>query len=126
MRLLADMNIAPLTVAALRVSGLDCVRVSDFLAHDATDEAILAFARDHDRVVLTQDNDFAALLAIGGHGSPSVITVRLGAPSPNAVSRRLIEVLPLIRDDLQNGAAAVVTEKSVRVRPLPIPRHGPH
>ena len=44
LRFLADMNLSPLTVAALRADGLDIVRVSSVLAVDASDLDILNLA----------------------------------------------------------------------------------
>jgi predicted nuclease of predicted toxin-antitoxin system len=82
LRYLADMNISPLTVQALRQDGLDIVRVSDLLPVDAADSEILAWARQEDRVVVTQDLDFSALLALGGYGRPSLITLRLSVTIP--------------------------------------------
>ena len=57
-RFLANMNISPKSVDALRRQGWDIVRVSEFLPLDASDEKILNFARQEGRVVVTQDIDF--------------------------------------------------------------------
>lgn len=57
LRLLADMNISPQTVEALQREGWDIIRVSQELPADASDEEILEFARQAERVVVTQDLD---------------------------------------------------------------------
>ena len=44
-RLLADMNVSPKTVDALRQQGRDIIRVSEILPMDAEDEEILTLAR---------------------------------------------------------------------------------
>lgn len=75
--LLADMNISPKTVESLRQQGWDMVRVSNLLPVNVTDAEILDFARHQERAVVTQDPDFSALLALGGHDRPSLITLRL-------------------------------------------------
>ena len=72
--LLADMNISPLSVDALRREEWDILRVSDLLKVNATDTEILALARQQNRVVITQDLDFSTLLALGGYNQPSLIT----------------------------------------------------
>ncbi|MDO8688883.1 MAG: DUF5615 family PIN-like protein [Dehalococcoidia bacterium] len=59
-RLLADMNISPKTVLALRQRGWDVVRVSEFLPTTASDREILRLARREDRVVITHDLDFGS------------------------------------------------------------------
>ena len=119
-RLLADMNISPKTVAALERRGWDVIRVSQVLPADAPDSRVLSFAREDDRVVLTQDLDFSALLALGGHQKPSLITLQLPLSDPDTVTRRLIAILPGLEDALQAGSAVTVDDLAVRVRVLPI------
>jgi predicted nuclease of predicted toxin-antitoxin system len=67
LRYLADMNISPQTVDALAAEGMDIVRVSSLLPASTSDESVLSLAREQQRVVITQDTDFSALLALGGH-----------------------------------------------------------
>jgi predicted nuclease of predicted toxin-antitoxin system len=86
LRFLADMNLSPLTVQALQVEGLDIIRVSDVLPAATSDTAILAFARQTGRVIITQDLDFSTLIAIGGHTQPSLITLRLSSTAPAVVT----------------------------------------
>ena len=121
-RLLANMNISPRTVEALKQQGWDTIRVSQLLPVDATDQEILDLARQEGRVVLTQDLDFSALLALGGYDRPSLITLRLSVSDPETVTQRLLEVLPRIEQALQEGCAVAIEEISVRIRRLPIGR----
>ena len=121
LRLSADMNISPKTVKALQQRGWDTVRASEYLPANARDLEILNFARCEGRVVVTQDLDFSALLALGGYDRPSLITLRLSASDPDTVTRRLLEVLPVIEQMLlREGCAVTVEDVSVRVRRLPI------
>lgn len=103
LRYLADMNIPPRTVEALRQRGLDIVRVSSLLPANASDADIPSRARQEDRGVITQDLDFSALLALGGHDRPSLITLRLLVTDPDTVTARLQQVLPHIETALQRG-----------------------
>lgn len=119
-RLLANMNISPKTVKALREEGWDIGRVSQFLPVNTSDQEILAFARQEDRVVITQDLDFSTLLALGGFDRPSLIILRLSEGDPDTVSRRLIEVLPRIEQALSEGCSITIEDVAVRVRKLPI------
>ena len=64
MRLLADMHISPRTVEFLRTHGHDVVRVNEILPPQATDEEIVARADEDGRIVLTQDLDFSAIIAV--------------------------------------------------------------
>ena len=86
MLLLLDMNLSPRTVVALREAGWDAIRSSEVLAHDAPDSVILAWAREHGRVVVTHDSDFSALLAASGASAPSVIRLRVTDVAPLAVA----------------------------------------
>ncbi|MFB6248675.1 MAG: DUF5615 family PIN-like protein [Salinibacter sp.] len=113
-RLLADVNISPLTVESLQDAGRDIIRVPGEPPPTASDEQILAFARRQERSAVTQDLDFSDLLALGGHGSPSLITIRVTDPAPQLVASRLLSVLPRIRNDLQTGAAVAVNDERLR------------
>ena len=115
------MNISPKTVKALQQRGWDILRASEYLPTNARDLEFLNFARCEGRVVVTQDLDFSALLALGGYDRPSLITLRLSASDPDTVTRRLLEVLPVIEQMLlREGCAVTVEDVSVRVRRLPI------
>ncbi len=119
-RLLADMNISPKTVDALQQRGWDVIRVSQVLPKDAPDDEILNYARKEGRVVITQDLDFSALLALGGHERPSLISLRLSICDPETVTRRLVEVLPGLEEMLRRGSVVAINDVAVRIRGLPI------
>jgi predicted nuclease of predicted toxin-antitoxin system len=120
LRFVADMNISPLTVNVLAAKGMDIVRVSSLLPVNASDESILGLARQQECVVITQDMDFSALLALGGHHQPSLVTLRLLNTDPDAVAQRLRQVLPQVEAALRRGCAVTVEDHAVRVRQLPI------
>ena len=122
MKFLADMNLSPRTVAILSQNGLDAIRVSDIMPPASPDEDVLREARESGRVLLTQDLDFSALLALGGHASPSVLTFRLAVPTPDAVAARFLAVLKGLESDLMSGCIATIEDKIVRVRLLPVNR----
>lgn len=61
LRFLADMNISPLSIKRLQDRGWDIFRVSEFMEPSAKDTAILEFARQENRVIITQDLDFSKL-----------------------------------------------------------------
>lgn len=120
MRLIADVHISPLTVAALKVQGYDIVRTTDLLPATAADAEILALARVQGRVILTQDLDFSMLVALSNYGLPSLITLRLSSVKPDLVTQKLLDVLPTVETELTEGAAVTINDDSVRIRKLPI------
>lgn len=87
---------------------------------DTEDSEILEFARQENRVIITQDLDFFSLLALGGYEKPSLITFRLSVPEPKTITRKLLELLPHIEDRLAEGCAVTIDDRKVRVRRLPI------
>lgn len=117
---LADMDISPQTVRDLRKLGWRVDRVSDLMDASTSDAAILALARDHHRVVITRDLDFSALLALGGHTRPSVISLRLEEPTPSLATRRVTEVVAELSEELRQGIVVSVDEVAARYRRLPI------
>lgn len=122
LRFLADAQISPLTIRDLRTQGWDIVRLPEALDQRSSDTQVLASARQHGRVVVTQDLDFSALLAVGGHAGPSVITLRLENPRPRLVTRRLLDVVSALEEELSEGSVVAADETSVRYRLLPILR----
>jgi predicted nuclease of predicted toxin-antitoxin system len=120
LRLIADVHISPLTIAALREHSYDIVRSTDLLPTTAADSEILNLARVENRIVLTQDLDFSMLVALSNNSQPSLITLRLSSAKPDAVTQRLLEVLPNLEQDLMSGSAVTIDDNSVRVRKLPI------
>jgi len=117
---LADLHISPLTVEALREEGYNISRVTDLLPATASDQEILAVARRLGSALITADLDFSAMIALTAVAGPSLISLRLAHPTPDRVTRILLESLPLIEKNLEQGAIVSIDETTFRVRPLPI------
>jgi predicted nuclease of predicted toxin-antitoxin system len=105
LKFLANMNISPLTVEDLKKLGWDIVRVPEIMDIKSKDLQILTYAREHNRVVITQDLDFSSLLALSGYEKPSVINLRVDNARPDFITR---------------GIVVSVDEISARYRSLPI------
>jgi predicted nuclease of predicted toxin-antitoxin system len=114
------MNISPLTVEQLRNLEWDVIRVSEIMDIRSKDTEILLYARENDRVIITQDIDFSMLLAISGFKKPSVINLRLEENKPDLATKRLLNVVTAMENELAEGAVLSVDEVSVRYRLLPI------
>ncbi len=120
LRFLADVHISPLTVAALKLQGYEILRSTDLLSTTAADIDILKLARVEGRIIITQDLDFSMLIAVGKYNQPSLVTLRLSSAKPDVITQRLLEVLPLLEEELSQGSALTIDDNSVRIRKLPI------
>ena len=120
LRFLVDMNLPSKAVTNLQQQGWDVLRVSQVLPMNAADSEILEFARQQNRIIVTQDLDFSSLLALGGYEKPSLITFRLSVPDAETITRRLLDILPHIENRLVEGCAVTIDDRKARVRRLPI------
>ncbi len=120
MKLLLDQGLPRSTVQLLAQLGVTAEHVGDLGMATATDIEILAAARDREAIVGSLDSDFHALLARSGASGPSVIRIRIEGLQGQAVSELLLQVLSVIKHELEAGAVASVTHERVRVRALPI------
>jgi predicted nuclease of predicted toxin-antitoxin system len=69
-------SLAALDSSFLLDAGCEAVHWSIVGKADATDSEIMAFAAANDYVVLTNNLDFAAILASTHHKKPSVVQIR--------------------------------------------------
>jgi predicted nuclease of predicted toxin-antitoxin system len=120
LKYIADMNISPLTVSILCRAGYETIRVNKVLSASVPDEQILSYARDNEYVLITEDMDFSALLAVNGYDRPSVVSLRLSFSDPETVADRLIHILPACEGPLVDGCIVAVSDEVIRIRHLPI------
>jgi predicted nuclease of predicted toxin-antitoxin system len=120
-RFLVDQNRSPQLARLLADSGHDAVHVLELGRERAEDDELLALADEHDRVVVSGDTDFGALLALARRTSPSVILFRArNLPRATDQATIILENLDDIRDDLVQGAVVVITDDRIRIRRLPL------
>jgi predicted nuclease of predicted toxin-antitoxin system len=122
MRFVIDMNLTPQWVDHLESLGYDAIHWSNVGEPDASDEDIVAWAREHDFIVLTRDLDFAAIVAISGSTKPSVVQLRSGGTLPAHVGSAVTEAIQGSRADLIAGALLTVEAGRTRLRILPFDR----
>ncbi|MBI3300267.1 MAG: DUF5615 family PIN-like protein [Elusimicrobia bacterium] len=111
MRLLADENIPAALVAVLRGKGHD---VEDS-PRGANDRDIVSLAVAQERVLLTQDKDFANVLQYPPSVTKGVILLRVHPPVLEEMVRALAGVLALPAKGF-SGKLFVVDRAGVRVR----------
>jgi predicted nuclease of predicted toxin-antitoxin system len=120
MRILVDMNLSPPWVDALDDGGFDAVHWSTVGESDAPDRTLMQWARKDERVVLTHDLDFSALLASTQASKPSIVQLRTDDLFPGDRSGLVVRVLRQFESELQEGAILSVDPDRARIRYLPL------
>jgi predicted nuclease of predicted toxin-antitoxin system len=75
-RLLLDQGLPRSTRTFLARAEWDVIHVGEVGLSRATDQSILDYARENDRICVTLDADFHALLATADAAKPSVVRIR--------------------------------------------------
>jgi len=119
-RLLLDQGLPRSAAALLTQAGWDVIHVSEIGMHRADDMDILQRARSEGCICVTLDADFHSLLAVSGELRPSVIRIRKEGLDATALAALLQGIWSSIEDVLDGGALVTVTERSIRIRRLPI------
>lgn len=120
MRFLVDNALSPLIAELLRKGGHDAIHVRELGLQAATDAEIFDRAADEQRVIVSADTDFGALLATRDAREPSVILFRRTRDSrPDRLAGLLQANLPRLEQSLIAGCVAVVEDNRIRVRMLP-------
>lgn len=119
-RILLDQGLPRSAAAALREAGWNVEHVSDLGMSQSSDRSILDFARAQGRTVVTLDADLHALLAVANESGPSLIRIRQEGLKGREVAALLLAIWSRIETQIQRSAMVTVTEKTIRVRNLPL------
>lgn len=120
-RLLTDENIHGVVVIHLRKLGFDILDVREQGLSGAADRDLLRLAESQNRVVVTYDSDFGALVIRGGEAVYGILFIRPGDLKADQVIETLDTMLNL---DTDLDPPFIVTVKrvgqnvNVRVRDL--------
>lgn len=109
LRFLIDAQLPPSLTELFTQAGHEAVHVADVGLHTEGDSNIRAYAAKHGMVVVTKDQDFAAMRRLSP-AAPSVIWIRIG----NTTNRALRERMQPLMDDLL--AAVEAGEEIIEIR----------
>lgn len=121
MKFLIDQNRSPRLAELLCGDGHDAVHTLQLGLERAPDEELIEVAALQERIIVSGDTDFGALLALRDRRSPSVVLFRsrttITADDQFALIR---DHLDDIAPDLGAGAVVVISDDRIRVRRLPL------
>ena len=119
MKLIIDMNLSPRWVGFLAGAAFDARHWSDLGAPTAPDTQIMAHPANN-CVVLTNDLDFGAILAVTQGAGPSVVQIRADDLSPEAIGASVITALRQMSVDIAAGALVTIEPARTRISMLPL------
>jgi len=120
MKLLLDQGLPRSSASILRNANIDTVHVGEIGMAMAEDWEILEQSRQEQRIVVTLDADFHALLALSGAKSPSVVRIRIEGLRGEGLAALIQRILTEWGEELELGAVLSVDERRMRIRRLPL------
>ncbi len=99
MKFLIDNALSPILAEGLRAKGYDALHVREVGLASALDPEVFEFASNEDRIVVSADTDFGALLS---------------------QLKLLLSCLAGLEIDLISGSVVVFEDARIRIRRLPI------
>jgi predicted nuclease of predicted toxin-antitoxin system len=114
LRLLIDHNVGRGVAAALHRSGYDVAFADDVDPH-LSDVAILRWAVEEQRVIVTQDHDFGALVYRSGQPHAGVLLLRMPSSTRDERLQTLLWILENHASSLQ-GRFSVFENDRLRIR----------
>lgn len=107
MKLLVDNQLPAALARFLSANGLDCRHVMDMGLETASDQTIWELAKAENLVIVTKDEDFAQLADRQMSIPPQVLWIRLGNCRKSALLKAVGDLLPEMREQLQEGHPVV-------------------
>ena len=120
MRWLLDQGLLRTGAHLLREQSMDAVHVGDIGVSRASDPEIITIAVLEERIIVSLDADFHALLAKSDAAEPSVIRIREEGLKGPALCQLILQLWKQFQADLTTGCFLIATRSQARLRMLPI------
>ena len=121
MKFLVDNALSPVVARLLAEAGHDAVHVRQLEMQASPDEKVFEIAEEEERIIVSSDTDFGALLAVRRKRRPSFILLRkTRGLRPEKVASQLLHLSRAYADELHAGCVLKVSDRTVRLRLLPI------
>lgn len=118
MKFFIDQDVYALTVKKLKEWGHDVVTAKELGLHKSSDEELLIMARKTNRILITRDKDFGALLFLKEKKSTGIILLRI---KPKQIEKVHFELNRLLQEQNENtlkNSFCVVESTRYRIRRL--------
>jgi predicted nuclease of predicted toxin-antitoxin system len=116
MSILVDHCVPRKFLRLIRDWGYDASLLTDYLAGDADDEAVLALAQRLDAVLLTADLDFANILNYPPGNYAGIMVMRYGADSEAGLILTVRRALEDLYRDALRGILVIIEPQRYRIR----------
>lgn len=115
MNFLADQDVYAVTIKFMRDMGHDVLPAAALGMANARDVELLRTAHDQQRIFVTRDRDFGALVFVHASG-PGVIYLRILPSTQQAVHTELARVLTLYSEQQLQASFVVIEPGRHRIR----------
>ena len=120
MRWLLDTGLPRSATAILNDAQENAIHVGDLGMAKASDTIILNHASDENRIIVTLDADFHALLALTGESKPSVIRIREEGLKAAPLTALLLQIGKKFKNEPESGCVMTFVGGKIRYRALPL------
>lgn len=121
MRILIDNALSHQLATLLRDMGHDVIHLRDRVSVDSPDETVFELAQKEDRMIISADTDFGAILANRLESKPSFILLRHDTPAkPDLQADLVAKILKSASAELAEGCIVSVNGEQARIRRLPL------
>ncbi len=116
MKFLADQDVYQLTIDYLKKSGHEVITAKELNMHRAADSELLQKAKSMERLFVTRDKDFGALVFLKKKISSGIILLRGKPLDIDAIHNELSKLLTRHNEDELHSYFCVVERNGYRTR----------